>query len=325
MSKKKKSASAKSASDTISLRYKNQAQSIISGIFKLDPANHIVVSLVKSELDGVKKNIVTRWNFMIRRDNRGIFELPGGLSATAFTDKFGTALRNSDKSDLRYNLLVAFFDVPPTGTGHTRLDTPDSVFQWVLEDKTIRPENDTEDAWNGVTCLAGPAYVNGHFAEDENESEELFDDALIASAGDLVSTFFDTVAREAPQGMHRLETDTSIYPDPAVILFHKSADGVLSIEGNADDSLSMMTAALVREGTFSTKLTSFLGEQTGDGNTLMRDESPQEIRAWAGSPGDIYALSEKQAQDAYCRDFITGTLHDIPENISYHAAWKILP
>lgn len=324
MTKKKKSNGTRPQTDTISKRYFKQAESILAGSLSLDSQNHVAFSLVKSEFDGMTKNILSRTNALLQRDSSGLTELNGGLSVAGFTANLGNALRNSDKDGLRHNLLVAFFHALPDDKGNVRLDLPEKVYQWVLQEKTIVPETETNDEWNGTKCLPGPFYVNGHFAEaGENTVEDTFTDEQISLSGDLVSQFFSTVVSNAGIGTHHLFSVLSEYENPAVIVFQKSGDGTVSVEDNVDDSLSMMTATLLRNGSFSAKLTSFIDAESNDLNLLMRENSLQEIRAWSASEGDIYALSLRQAQDAYCRDFATGVLEQIPENITYMNAWKI--
>lgn len=324
MTKKKKSNGTRPQPDAISKRYFKQAESILAGCLSLGSQNHVAFSLVKSEFDGMAKNIVSRTNTLLQRDSSGLTELNGGLSVADFTAKLGNTLRHSDKDDFRYNLLVAFFHALPDDKGNVRLDLPENVYQWFLNDRTIVPEAETHDEWNGTKCLAGPFYVNGHFVEaGENTVEDTFTDEQIALSGELISEFFSTVVNNAGVGTHHLFSALSEYESPAVILFQKSADGTIAVEDNLDDSLSMMTATLLRNGSFSSKLTSFIGAESNDLNALMRENSLQEIRAWSASEGDIYALSLRQAQDAYCRDFATGVLEQIPENITYMNAWKI--
>lgn len=150
-----------------------------------------------------------------------------------------------------------------------------------------------------------------------------FTDSEITEAGLLVTKFIDGIVQGSPSGTHRLESKSSVYGEPAVVVFHKDTDGNISAEPDIDENLTRMTAMLVQGGNFSATLNSFIDEDINDSAGLMRNESAQEIRAWAVSKGDISALNSKQIIDAYCRDFATGKMMETPENIAYLPAWKI--
>lgn len=325
MSKKKKPSVKRGPNDTIAQRYQNISENMVENIIHLSELDHVTISIVKSLHGDAGRVIDTRINTVIRKEDSATVNLPGSTTRDALVSKLGNLLRNADKDEFQYTVLAAFFKGRKDLNGKIRLEQPERVYQWLIKDKTLTPAALSGDEWNQVPCIAGPVWEDNHFVNDIPVAldPEDFTDEEITSAGLLVTRFFEGIIAEAPVGVHKIISSSSAYTKPATIVFHKGSDSVISAEQHINETLSLMSAMIIRAGNFSTTLHSFIDEDINDSEGLMRADSVQELRAWAVSTDEIYALSAKQTDDAYCRDFSTSKPIKSFEKVSCITAWNI--
>jgi hypothetical protein len=304
----------------------NSAEAIVDGMTDLVYDAYAVISLVRVKVGDDGEEIIDRKNFSFINTEAGSFENSNETQDFVSIQEFSHYLASSlhPSPDENNVLLLAVFDYRNMDLSDAKpeLSEPESVYQWVIEEGTITPDNYSNTVWNGVRTQPGPEFIQGEF---ENFPEDIDEENFELPDTTVAVPFMNSLIRNASDGNHVITvvlSDVDEEYNVSTLTFHKSGDIVVMDQTRGAMLIIDISSTLEAGEHAGLTLRSYLTRSEEDGFEPSEDmEDTQEVRGWLISPAGIHAFTEDECIDAYCIDAVSGEPMDPEPNVKYCKAW----
>lgn len=300
------------------------AEAILSGLTDLVDQNYGVISFVNNSVDSQGNLKLTRKNFSFIKTEAGAFEYSTDstdfLNWQEFSSYLGSSLRPSPEESSILVLAVFDFDELDIPEGQSSNAVPRDVFQWVIQDGSIKPDYYCETEWNGIKAKAGPEFVTGE--PDEYLGYIGGEEEFELPDTDMVAEFMQSLVQKAPDGNHVITvvlSDVVEGYNTSDLTFHKSGDDIVIDQTRGGMVIIDISTTIAAGEHAGVTLRSYLNRAHDDGFEI--NEEAQEVRSWHLSLDTIHPLSADECRETYCIDEETGNATSPESYVAYCDAW----
>lgn len=301
------------------------AESIISGLIDMAENAYGIVSLVNASIGYEAKPVIERKNFSFLSTESGYFEYPQDLPDFLDIDEFSGYLSRSLRPEQGMSSILALavfdfkdVDIPAGGTPSS---TPREVFQWIVRNGTIVPDDYCETEWSGVKVQPGPEFVMDE--PDEYLGYAGSDDEFELPDTSMVAEFMKSLVEKAPDGNHVITVVLSDIVEgynTSELTFHKAGDTVVIDQTRGGMIIIDISTTIATGEHAGITLRSYLNREHDDG--FEAHEDSQEVRSWHLSWDSVRPLSADECRETYCIDEETGDATSPESYVAYREAWS---